>query len=123
MTSVAPSPSKSRGRAGCAVDRTPSSAGLATTEFTELLNTARKSLPLSDACARNVNVVDVAPGMFVHVTPSVLTCHCGVGMGEPSAAAEKLVSTSGLITWDRGPSRITPASEWLNWTEPSPSAG
>jgi hypothetical protein len=35
-------------------------------------------------------VVEVAPEMFVQVVPSVLDCHCTVGVGEPLAAALKL---------------------------------
>lgn len=38
----------------------------------------------------NVSVVEVAPGRSVNVVPpSVLTCHCTVGAGEPVAAALK----------------------------------
>ena len=35
-----------------------------------------------------LNVADVAPDMLLYVVPpSVLTCHCTVGAGEPLAAA------------------------------------
>lgn len=38
--------------------------------------------------AVNVSVVEVAPGRSVKVVPpSVLTCHCTVGAGDPVAAA------------------------------------
>lgn len=38
--------------------------------------------------AVNVRVVEVAPGRSVKVVPpSVLTCHCTVGAGDPVAAA------------------------------------
>lgn len=38
--------------------------------------------------AANASVVAVAPGMSVNVAPpSVLTCHCTVGAGDPVAAA------------------------------------
>ena len=44
-------------------------------------------MPFCATAAVNDNVVDVAPAMFVNVTPSVLTCHCTVGVGVPLAAA------------------------------------
>lgn len=60
------------------------------TEPEELVNTARYWLPFCDMLALNVSVVEVAPGTSVNVTPpSVLTCHCTVGAGEPVAAALK----------------------------------
>jgi hypothetical protein len=44
-------------------------------------------LPFCAAAATKDNVVDVAPEIFVNVTPSVLCCHCTVGAGFPLAAA------------------------------------
>jgi hypothetical protein len=35
-------------------------------------------------------VAEVSPEMSVQVVPSVLDCHCTVGVGEPLAAALKL---------------------------------
>ena len=53
-----------------------------------LVNTARNCLPPSDAVTVNEYVVDVAPLMLLNVDPpSVLTCHCTVGVGLPLAAA------------------------------------
>ena len=45
-------------------------------------------MPFCDVLAVKVSVVEVAPGRSVKVAPpSVLTCHCTVGVGEPVAAA------------------------------------
>ena len=54
-------------------------------------NTARYLLPFCDAFAVNVNVVFVSPERLLKfVPPSVLTCHCTVGVGVLVAAAVKL---------------------------------
>ena len=67
---------------------TTSEAALETALPQELVNTARKFLPLSLCAAVNVYVELVAPAMFVKVTPpSTLTCHCALGVGLPLAAA------------------------------------
>src|SRR5262245_28631056 len=56
----------------------------------ELLNTARKRRPLSGAAAVKLYVLDVADAMLLKVVPpSVLTCHCIVGVGSPLAKAVK----------------------------------
>ena len=56
----------------------------------ELVNTARKRRPLSGAAAVKLYVVDVADGMLLKFAPpSVLTCHCAVGVGSPLAKAVK----------------------------------
>lgn len=45
-------------------------------------------MPFCDMLAMSVRVVEFAPGTSVNVAPpSVLTCHCTVGAGEPVAAA------------------------------------
>jgi hypothetical protein len=56
-----------------------------------LVNTASYTLPFCPALARKLNVVEVAPATDVNVVPpSVLTVHCTVGVGVPSAAAVKV---------------------------------
>jgi hypothetical protein len=110
-TTETPSPSKSARRAGWKADRTVRIAAPVGAEFTELENIARYRLPLSDARARKLYVVAVAPGIFVHVVPSVLTCHCGVGNGDPVAPALNVVSTSGLIVCEKGASVIVTPRE------------
>jgi hypothetical protein len=47
-------------------------------------------LPVSASAVAKEYVAEVAPVMFVQVVPSVLDCHCTVGVGEPLAAALKL---------------------------------
>jgi hypothetical protein len=55
------------------------------------VNTARYLFPFCEALAVNVSVVEVAPATLLNVVPpSVLTCHCTVGVGFPLAAAVKL---------------------------------
>jgi hypothetical protein len=47
--------------------------------------------PFCDVLAVKLSVVEVAPPTLVNVVPpSVLTCHCTVGVGEPVAAAVKV---------------------------------
>src|SRR5204862_1088832 len=53
-----------------------------------LLNTARNCFPLSASTVVNVYVVLVAPTTLLNAPPpSVLTCHCTVGVGLPFAVA------------------------------------
>ena len=52
---------------------------------------ARYCLPVSASAVVREYVAEVAPVMFVQVVPLVLTCHRTVGVGEPLAAAMKLV--------------------------------
>ena len=66
---------------------TVSVAAVVVAELTLFVNTARKRLPFCGAAAAKDNVVEVAPVIFVNVTPSVLCCHCTVGVGFPLAAA------------------------------------
>ena len=57
----------------------------------ELVNTARYWVPFCDKVVVKLRVVEVAPETLLNVEPpSVLTCHCAVGVGEPVAAAVKV---------------------------------
>jgi hypothetical protein len=57
----------------------------------EFVNTARYRFPLCDKAVVKLRVVEVAPETLLNVTPpSVLTCHCTVGVGEPVAEAVKV---------------------------------
>jgi hypothetical protein len=57
----------------------------------EFVNTARYWFPFCDNAVVKLRVVEVPPERLLNVTPpSVLTCHCTVGVGEPVAAAVKL---------------------------------
>ena len=47
-------------------------------------------MPVSASAVAKEYVAEVSPVMFVQVVPSVLDCHCSVGLGEPLAAAMKL---------------------------------
>jgi hypothetical protein len=65
-------------------------AGSVVTVPRMFVNTARYCLPESAILTMNAHVVKLAPLRFVHVhPPSVLTCHCTVGVGVPLAAAVK----------------------------------
>jgi hypothetical protein len=67
-----------------------------------LLNRARYCLPLSAALAVKVRLALVAPARSVKVVPpSVLTCHCTVGIGLPLAAALN-VTLPGHTVWFSG---------------------
>ena len=67
-----------------------------------LEKTARYWLPFCELCAAKVSVGDVAPLTLLHVTPSVLTCHCTVGAGVPLAAAVKLTLWPAATLWPAG---------------------
>src|SRR5213594_3519011 len=70
---------------------TVSVAAVVVADPAELVNTARYLLPLCDKVVAKLSVVEVAPERLLKVTPpSVLTCHCTVGVGEPVAAAVKV---------------------------------
>src|SRR2546425_1909256 len=57
----------------------------------EFVNIARYRFPLCDKAVVKLSVVEVAPETLLNVMPpSVLTCHCTVGVGEPVAAAVKV---------------------------------
>jgi hypothetical protein len=57
----------------------------------EFVNTARYRFPFCDKAVAKLRVVEAAPETLLNVAPpSVLTCHCTVGVGVPVAAAVKL---------------------------------
>ena len=59
----------------------------------EFVNIARYWFPFCDEAVVKLKVVEVevAPETLLKVAPpSVLTCHCTVGVGEPVAAAVKV---------------------------------
>src|SRR5467141_1901144 len=54
----------------------------------EFVNTAWYWFPFCDEAVVKLSVVEVAPERMLKVTPpSVLSCHCTVGVGDPVAAA------------------------------------
>jgi hypothetical protein len=66
-------------------------AGVVVAVPAELVNTARYWFPFCDKAVVKLRVVEVAPETLLNVVPpSVLTCHCTVGVGEPVAAAVKV---------------------------------
>src|SRR4051812_16223305 len=66
-------------------------AVLATFAPQTLLNRAYTTLSRSAATALKVKLRPVAPGMSLKVMPpSVLTCHCTLGLGVPLALALKV---------------------------------
>src|SRR2546425_2589315 len=69
----------------------------------EFVNTARYWFPLCDKAVVKLSVVEVAPATLLNVTPpSVLTCHCTVGVGEPVAAAVKVAVWPAGTVWLAG---------------------
>src|SRR5437899_5799623 len=69
----------------------------------ELVNTARYWFPFCDKAVVKLRVVEVAPETLLNVPPpSVLTCHCTVGVGEPVAAAVKVAVWPALTVWFAG---------------------
>jgi len=66
-----------------------------------LVKTASYSLPFMDVVTLfSVRVVLVAPLMLVQVVPpSLLTCHCTVGVGVPLAAAVKEAGPPAVTVW------------------------
>ena len=70
---------------------------------TRFVNTARYSLPVSDALAVNVYVTRWAPRMLAHVRPRLTErCHCVLGAGLPDAAAVKPARRPAAIVTLRG---------------------
>ena len=66
----------------------------------EFANTARYRLPFCDKVVVKLRVVEVAPETLLNVTPpSVLTCHCTVGVGEPVAVAVKVAVCPAVTVW------------------------
>src|SRR4051812_29275313 len=75
-------------------------AGLLVALPATLVKTASYRLPLCAGSVLNVSVVVVAPAMLVKVLPpSVLTCHCTVGVGVPLAAAVKVAGLLAVTVW------------------------
>jgi len=69
----------------------------------EFVNTARYRFPLCDKAVVKLRVVEVAPATLPKVTPpSVLTCHCTVGVCEPVAAAVKVAVWPAVTVWLAG---------------------
>lgn len=64
------------------------------------VNTARYWFPFCEALVVKVRVVEVAPDRLLNVAPpSMLTCHCTVGVGVPLAAAVKLTLAPAVTVW------------------------
>jgi hypothetical protein len=79
---------------------TVSVAAVVVAEPTEFVNTARYWFPFCPAVATKLSVVDVAPATLLNdVPPSVLTCHCTVGVGLPLAAATNVTFDPALTLW------------------------
>jgi hypothetical protein len=71
----------------------------------EFVNTARYWFPLCDKLAVKLSVVEVAPEpetLLNVAPPSVLTCHCTVGVGEPVTAAVKVAVWPAVTVWLAG---------------------
>jgi len=67
------------------------------------VNTARNSFAFCAAAAVKPYVAEVAPFTLLKVVPpSVLTCHCTVGVGVPLAAAVKLAGFPALTASELG---------------------
>jgi hypothetical protein len=81
---------------------TVSVAALELTALVLLVHTARYCLLLSAVAATNANVPLVAPEIFDHVVPFVLTCHCTVGTGVPVADEIKLTLIPAHTVCDNG---------------------
>jgi hypothetical protein len=98
--------------AGGVGEFTVSVAPLVVAEPAELVNTARYWFPFCDKAVVKLNVVEVAPMMLLNVAPpSVLTCHCTVGVGEPVAAAVKVAVWPAVAVWFVGCVVIVGAGE------------
>src|SRR5213594_3307793 len=82
---------------------TVSVAAVVVVDPAELVNTARYWFPFCDNVVVKLRVVEVAPEMLPKVMPpSVLTCHCTVGVGEPVAAAVKVAVWPAVTVWFTG---------------------
>jgi hypothetical protein len=67
------------------------------------VKTARYRLPFWVEDVVKDNVVEVASAILLKVAPpSVLTCHCTVGVGWPVAAAVKVTACPAQIVWLTG---------------------
>ena len=82
---------------------TVSVAAVVVADPPELVNTARYLFPFCDKVVVKLSVVEVAPERLLKVAPpSVLTCHCTVGVGEPVAAAVKVAVWPAVTVWSTG---------------------
>ena len=82
---------------------TVSVAAVVVADPAELVNTARYWLPFCDKAVVKLRVVEVPPETLLNVAPpSVLTCHCTVGVGEPLAAAVKVAVWPAVTVWFTG---------------------
>jgi len=82
---------------------TVSVAAVVVADPAELVNTARYWLPFCDKVVVKLRVVEVAPETLLNVVPpSMLTCHCTVGVGEPVAAAVKVAVWPAATVWLAG---------------------
>ena len=71
--------------------RTVSVAAVVVAVLQGFVNTARYWRPVCDGVGVIVRVVLVSPGISGKVAPpSVLTCHCTLGVGVPLAAPQRL---------------------------------
>jgi hypothetical protein len=79
---------------------TVSAAAVVTADPPELVNTAWYLFPFCEVLAAKLSVVEVAPLTLLNVAPpSVLTCHCTVGAGEPVAAAVNTAVWPAVTVW------------------------
>ena len=81
---------------------TVSVAAFELTVLALFVHAARYCLLLSAVVAINDNVALVAPVIFVHVVPFVLSCHCTEGAGVPLAAELKAAFTPAHLIRDAG---------------------
>ena len=82
---------------------TVSVAALVVVVPTELVKTARYSLPSSPELVVKLSVALVAPLMFVNAEPpSVLSCHCTVALGSALAAAVNVAVLPALTVRSAG---------------------
>ena len=66
------------------------------------MKTARYLWPVWEAVTAKLSVTLVAPAMSAQVLPSLLTCHCTVGAGDPEAVAVKVASDPEHTVWSTG---------------------
>src|SRR5260370_739246 len=88
---------------GGGVEFTVSVAAVVVAVPAEFVNTARYWFPLCDKAVVKLRMVEVAPETLVNVTPpSVLPCHCTVGVGEPAPPAVKGAVWPSPTVWVAG---------------------
>src|SRR6266478_5066711 len=82
---------------------TVSVAAVVVADPAEFVNTAWYWFPFCDEKVVKLRVVEVAPETLPNVVPpSVLICHCTVGVGEPVAAAVKVAVWPTVKVWFAG---------------------